>query len=87
MAAATVASRVEGVTANARRQVDYSVTFANGTAVTLDLAVLGLRRVDEVWIKALGAAGIAVDWTVSSTQVTLDPSAAGTHVLRFVGYE
>ena len=84
--ALTLTNRVEGVTVDGKRSVTYTAAFSDGAAADITKAVLGLKTVDAVWIKALAADGSGVDLTANdATKITLDPVAACTCTIAIVG--
>lgn len=84
--ALTQTARVEGVSINGKRTVTYTCAFSDGTAADVTLASLGLRVVDEVYVRVPTSGASGVDLTANdATKVTLDPVAATTVDITFVG--
>lgn len=85
--ALTLSARREGVESNGKRSVRYTCAFSDGTAADVTKATLGLHRVDEIHIVAKTSGGTGVDVTTNNaTKVTLDPVAAATVDIVFIGY-
>jgi hypothetical protein len=85
--ALTLSARREGVSIDGKRTVTYTCAFSNGDAAEITKAVLGLHRVDDVFVTVAASGGTGVDLTAQdSDSITLDPVAAATLDLVFVGY-
>lgn len=85
--AVTLSNRREGVSIDGKRSVTLTAVFTDGTAVAVTKASLGLHRVDAVYVRAASAGTTGVDFTSQdATNVNLDPVAAATVDLVFVGY-
>lgn len=85
--ALTLSNRVERVTTDGRRAVEYTATFDDGSAADITLADAGFTVIDEVWVKAASSGGSGVDITANdSTKITLDPVAATAPTIRIVGH-
>lgn len=85
--ALTLTNRREGVSVNGKRTVTYQCAFDDGSAADVTMATLGLHRVDEIYVKVKTSGGSGIDVTTNNaTKVTLDPIAAVTCDVVFVGY-